>query len=295
VAGQLLDQAGRVIVPTVVRDAAHQVRRLRGWVQLRDVDATGRAPAAVVAALRHAAGGRPSADERAWIDRIELLRRLLASSPQPLEIVDFGAGPRSALHEDGAERVVCRTLAEMTMSSKPPRWAYLLFRLVRELRPSAVLELGACVGVSASYQAAALELNGSGRLVSLEGSPVLASRSTRSLEELGLGHRATVVEGRFTDTIDTAIADLAPVEMAFVDGHHVEAATLDYMERILAACGDEAVLVFDDIHWTPGMTRAWRAVEDDPRFALTVDLGAVGIAAVSASATERARHTISFG
>ena len=43
-------------------------------------------------------------------------------------------------------------------------------RLVRELRPHSCLELGTGVGVSAGYQAAAMELNGVGRLLTLDGS-----------------------------------------------------------------------------------------------------------------------------
>jgi predicted O-methyltransferase YrrM len=283
-------------VGSTLKDVARYGRRVQGRLRVRKLEVTGRAPTAVRDALHAATAGRPSADERAWISRIELLRRLLAASPQPLEIVDFGAGKGHRFDGDESPtgHTISRTLGEMTRSSKPPRWAYLLFRIVRALQPTSVLELGACVGISASYQSAALELNGDGRLVSLEGAPVLAARSRRSLEELGLAHRATVVEGRFADTLDGAISELRPIEMAFIDGHHVEDATIDYMERILAAVADEAVLVFDDIHWSPGMTSAWRTIEADPRFALALDLGTLGITAVSASAASRTTDALPF-
>ena len=93
--------------------------------------------------------------------------------------------------------IAIRTLGDMTRSSTSPRWAYLLFRLIRELRPESVLEMGSCVGISACYQAAALELNGAGKLLTLEGAPVLAARTARSIEELRahpsrLGHRRPV-------------------------------------------------------------------------------------------------------
>ena len=41
-------------------------------------------------------------------------------------------------------------------------------RIVRELSPRACLELGAGYGISAAYQGAALELNGSGTLTTME-------------------------------------------------------------------------------------------------------------------------------
>jgi predicted O-methyltransferase YrrM len=282
-------------------DAAHLAvrngRRLRGRYQLQGLEVSGTAPSAVVRGLRKATLGLPTAEEKAWIERIELLRSLLLTSPRPLQIEDFGAG--SAVEADSGvvrtEKVSTRTLGTMTRSSKPPRWAYLLFRLIREVGPVRCVEMGACVGISAAYQAAALELNGrDGRLLSLEGADVLAERSARSLEELGLDGRAEIRLGRFSDTLDAAVTELKPVDWAFIDGDHQEEGTLAYMEQVLAAAGDEAVLVFDDINWSGGMRSAWRRVVADDRFALTVDLRSVGLAVVSKSATGRRDLEISY-
>ncbi len=223
------------------------------------------------------------------------MRALLLTSQAPLEIEDFGAGTGHRFDTTGATQtrhMVTKTLGSMTLSSKPPQWAYLLFRLVRELKPSAVLEMGACVGISASYEAAALELNGAGTLLTLEGADVLAERSAHTLSELDLAHRAGVRLGQFADTIGPAVAELSPLGFAFIDGHHVEAATLDYMEQILPAMSDEAVFVFDDIAWSDGMRAAWSRIVADDRFALTIDLRSVGIAVLSASA--QSRHSLAI-
>jgi predicted O-methyltransferase YrrM len=283
-----------------VSPAAHAVvrnaRRVKGRAQLLRVDVSGTAPTAVVRALKGATLGRPSKEERDWITRIELLRELMSRSPQPLEIVDFGAGVGHEFDTGEAEtrHTTTRTLGQMTASSKPPAWAYLLFRLVRELRPDSIVELGACVGVSASYMSAALELNRNGRLITLEGADVLAERSARTLGELGLQDRAEVREGRFVDTLDRAVKDSAPVGLAFIDGHHIESATVDYMNAILPSTAEESVLVFDDIAWSDGMRRAWQSVVDDDRFAVTFDLRSVGLAVVSTSARERQSLSISY-
>ena len=176
-----------------------------------------------------------------------------------MTIVDFGAGSKSQFDGEGqaVSHTISRTLGEMTRSSKPPRWAFLLFRLVRELAPDACVELGSCVGISASYQAAALELNGRGHLITLEGADVLAERSQRTIDDLGLSERASVRLGQFSNTLPGTLDSLPPVGYAFIDGHHVEDATIDYMEQILPHLAPEAVLLFDDINWSAGMKRAW--------------------------------------
>ncbi|HEX8510413.1 MAG TPA: class I SAM-dependent methyltransferase [Propionibacteriaceae bacterium] len=271
-------------------------RRLLGASQLRNVAVTGEAPAAVVTALQKALLGHRTKEEAAWVARIERLRQLLLASPQTLEIEDFGAGP-SHVFDDGSLDTVhyqTRTVARMTSFSKPPRWAYLLFRLVRELRPQNVVELGSCVGISACYQAAALELNGQGHLITLEGASVLADRSARSIEEMGLTHRASVICGRFSDTLDSALGKSGKIDMAFIDGHHIEEATLAYLERIAAVAGRECLLVFDDINWSDGMRRAWRTIVDDERFALTIETRSVGLAVISQSATSRQALKIAY-
>jgi predicted O-methyltransferase YrrM len=275
--------------PPRLRTAVRHGRRAIGRVKITSAHVDGQAPSAVVAAIKQAAVGRGSADERNWVKRVELMRALLSTSPALLEIEDFGAGAGHKFDtgEQRTRNVVTKTLGDMTGSSKPPQWAYLLFRLIRELKPESVVEMGACVGISASYQAAALELNGTGRLVTLEGADVLAERSSHTLSELNLGHRSEVRLGQFSDTLGPTISDLAPVGFAFIDGHHVESATLEYTEQLLPAMADEAIFVYDDINWSDGMRNAWAKIVADPRFALTVDLGSVGIAAVSASATGR--------
>jgi predicted O-methyltransferase YrrM len=280
----------------LVHTAVRNSRRVRGRVQLASIKVDGVGPTAVVNALKSAALGRPSPSERAWIKRIELMRALLLTSPAPLSMIDFGAGTGHKFDtgEAETENRVSKSLGEMTKSSKPPHWAYLLFRIIRELKPASALEMGTCVGISASYEAAALELNGSGRLLTLEGADVLAERSSHTLAELNLDQRAEVRLGRFSDTVDAAIEQLRPVGFAFIDGHHIESATLEYMEKIVAAAADEAVLVFDDINWSEGMRNAWAGIVADERFALTVGLRSVGVAVLSKTATGRKNIDVGY-
>jgi predicted O-methyltransferase YrrM len=145
------------------------------------------------------------------------------------------------------------------------------------LQPESVLELGTCVGVSAAYIGAALELNGHGRLVTLEGGTSLVQRSQHTLEELGLDGRVTVVHGPFGQTLEPTLQELGSVDLAFVDGHHQEEPTLRYTEQIEGHLTQQAVLAYDDIAWSAGMQSAWRQLCAAPGCAQSVDLGGMGL------------------
>lgn len=209
--------------------------------------------------------------------RLQELRRELDASDERIECTggEFSGDAADKELLVGSVGQLSRT------ASKAPVWAYLLFRLVREHRPERALELGTCLGLSAAHQAAALELNGGGRLVTLEAAASRAELATRNLERLGLAGRADVVRGRFQDTLEGVLGGFeGPIEYAFIDGHHDEQATLTYFEKILPFLADQSLVVFDDIAWSDGMARAWRSLQAHARTALSVDLGNIGICAI---------------
>ncbi len=179
-----------------------------------------------------------------------------------------------------------RTLGEVCLtSSMPYRWALLLLKLVRTLQPSTCLELGTCVGISAAYQAVALELNQRGRLITLDGAAPLAHIAHQNLDLLGLTQRLTVKVGRFSDTLGSVLREHSPVDLVFIDGHHDRQATLDYFEQIYPHLSPSAVLLCDDIHWSPGMLQAWQTISGDRRHILSIDLQQIGICRVGGKGT----------
>jgi predicted O-methyltransferase YrrM len=234
----------------------------------------------VAEALRSALRDDATPEERGWIARIEQLRAELNASDTPVMRLDYGAG------SPGAGRTAEEMLAGVEtpdtighiarLTSKPPFWGRVLFNLVRHTGPASCVEMGTSMGISAAYQAAALELNGTGALVTLEGAPAVAELARAHLGRLGLG-RAEVVVGRFRDTLPAVLEARRPVDYVFVDGHHDEHATLGYFERLLPFLADSALLVFDDIAWSDGMRRAWTTLARDPRVTSAVGLGPVGL------------------
>lgn len=213
---------------------------------------------------------------------IEQARRSLLNDSTPIIVSDFGAGI-GGQHAD-PERAsagidITKSVREAALPSKSEFWCRFLYWLTAEVRPRTVLEFGTCVGISASYQAAALrdcELAGS-TIVSMEGSPRLADRSRQTVEELGLMRFVDIRCGRFSDTLPRVMEDSGPFDVVFIDGHHDEIATLEYFEALRGATTEDAVIIFDDIRWTDGMRRAWKRIKRDDRVGVSIDLGSVGI------------------
>ena len=262
-----------------VRESADGLRMARAVRQLsaRD-DWAGRL---VRRAIVDALGRRESRLERRRMLRIEALRQELAASDAVVDI-DFGAGdglPVSrAPHHDGVP--VLHTIGEFCRrSSTGPAWSRLLFHLAREAAPVNALELGTALGISAAYQGAALEGNGHGRLVTIEGAPPLADLARDNLARIGIG-TVEVMTGRFRDALPPMLERLQPLEFVYIDGHHDGRATLEYFGTLLPAITRPALLVFDDIGISPGMRAAWERIAQHPRVTLAVDLHKLGVCGV---------------
>lgn len=206
-------------------------------------------------------------DERTWQLIIEELRDRLTASTD-----DVSVRLRSRRSSDQVAPV-----GEITrLRSKKLPWAQLLMNLVRQLRPDRVLELGTGVGLSAAYLAAGLRLNGSGALVTIDGAPGLAALSRDNLAQLGF-HEVEVLDAMFQEALPGLLERLAPLDLVFVDGHHDEVATQRYFDQLLPALATRAVVVFDDISWSPGMERAWQRLRLHPAVRTVVDLERIGV------------------
>lgn len=210
-------------------------------------------------------------EEQRWMEDLEALRARIYASVQEVSI--------ALPNRRGVDKTA--PLGEIAeLRSKKPEWTSLLLSLTRRLKPARVLELGTCVGISAGYLAAGLHLNGSGRLVTLEGAAGLTDLARRHLDALGLGDRTEIVTGLFRETLAPTLDRFKPIDLAFIDGHHDEQATQEYFEQLLAVVEGPAVVVFDDIAWSDGMVRAWEALVDHPGVNQSVDLERVGICLV---------------
>lgn len=236
-----------------------------------------------------------TAADHDWFRRVEEQRRTMLDSPATVTKVDFGAGTSDdQLSEADMSAGVVKqtTVADVCrLTSKRPWWGRILYALIAEYQPKNALELGTSVGVSAEYQGGALQRYG-GHLVTMEGAPEIAAIAQTAIDSLGLGEVIDIMVGRFGDALPSFLESADPLDFVFIDGHHDENATQEYHRLIKPHLAPGAVLVYDDIHWSHGMERAWAAISADPDLCVTVDLTAVGVAILGSDVKKAYRYPL---
>ena len=284
----------RLPIPLLVKRVVNGYRRARaGACWARFLGQTDPALKRLVSALGEVHHSRLTEDEQRALDAIEQRRSALAANRLVIAYHDFGAGdakhPRSA-HESLAGVASRRCVADLVLASLPRAWGLLLFKLIRHFQPRHLVELGSAMGLSGAYQAAALRLNDLGHLYTLEGCRNLADFARETVSRID-GRRVTVVEGRFEDTLPGVLTGMGQVDFAFVDGHHDEAATLQYWGLIRERMVEGSVAVFDDCNWSEGMHRAWERISSDPTVSCAIDLGKFGLCVHRGLGTGRCLRT----
>lgn len=221
-------------------------------------------------------------EESQWIQQIEDRRRFLLSNDEMIQVLDYGAGskhhPRSeAEMRQGQYKTV--PISKMCRSSIARWWGQFLLKLLRQFQPNISIELGACLGISAAYQTAALHLNQQGTLLSLEGSSVNADIARETLQGLNL-ENATVLTGAFHETYQRSLLSQGAVDFLFNDGHHDKNACLGYFHAALPYFSDGAIMICDDIIWSDGMREAWQEISNHPRVSAAINLQKMGVAVI---------------
>lgn len=200
---------------------------------------------------------------------IESLRANLLQNDAIIETIDYGALGNA----EGLAKT--RALSDITRrSSSSPAQGRMLFRLVQHLQPKTILEMGSSVGIGTCYLASGRQ---QAQLISLEGSPALSAVARNQAEWLRLKN-VQLISGPFRQTLPDALHKLQKLDLVFVDGHHAEEPTREYLETIMPYTHDRTTFVFDDIYWSKGMTNAWRQFLEKDEIRLSIDFFDLSIA-----------------
>lgn len=190
---------------------------------------------------------------------IKHYRQELKDSPAHIEVTDLGSGSKTL-------KTSTRSVKQMvSVSSSTTSRTRLLFRLARYLQPKEVLELGTSLGVAT--QALALG-HPESRICSIEGCPQTFALAQAQLKKQHL-QNLTLLNAPFSEALPQL--NTPQYDLVFIDGHHEEAATLQYFEQLLPKAHNDSVFIFDDIHWSAGMQSAWKQVAAHPSVRVSID------------------------
>ncbi len=201
---------------------------------------------------------------------IEKRRADLLANKNILHIEDFGAGSLGK-----AKSTVSRKVGELASKAlKAPYLAQILGRASNFVKAETILELGTCLGITTSYFA--LECPKS-TIFTIEGSSEIAKIARQSFDILSINNIRLSI-GNFDIELPKILPLLNPAPRLFyIDGNHRLIPTLDYFSQLLEISEENDVFIFDDIHWSDEMEKAWKEIQTNDRVYLTLDLFYFGI------------------
>lgn len=200
-------------------------------------------------------------------DQIESLRKKLLKDQTIVSVEDFGAGST-------IDKTSQRTIASIAKNAaKPPKYAQLLYRIVKHYQPRTILELGTSLGITTSYLSSAKP---GAKLITMEGATEIAKVAGQNLKTLNL-QNISIEEGNFDQTLSPVISRFSPIDFAFIDGNHRREPTERYFQQLLPATHNDSILIFDDIHWSGDMEQAWKTISNHAAVRCSIDLFFIGI------------------
>jgi predicted O-methyltransferase YrrM len=216
---------------------------------------------------------------------IETLRKHLLADKRILEIEDLGAGSRVATSKR-------RSVQELTKAAlKPKKYAELLFRLVKHYQPQTIIELGTSLGITTSYLSAA---NPGAQIITIEGSKAVAAVAKENFRKLGFNN-IQLLQGNFDDLLPSVIQSLPrKIDLAYIDGNHRYEPTIAYFNQLLSKTNNDSILIFDDIHWSAEMEKAWDEIKAHPAVQCTVDIFFLGFVFFRSEFKVKQHFTIRF-
>jgi len=201
-------------------------------------------------------------DYYAFID-IEQSKRALSLDQQEIRLHDLGAGSKANHSKTKSVSEILKTSVSNDQKCKT------LFHLSRFLQPEIGLELGTSLGISAL---SIVKGNPSMSLHTIEGDPQIQKIAKFQFKNNIVSHC-----GPFDDILPSVLDSIGEIDYVFIDGNHRYEPTIRYHNLIKPFLANTAVIIYDDIYWSEGMTKAWQELKTDNDFQLSLDVFDFGI------------------
>lgn len=218
------------------------------------------------------------------LDAIELYRKELLQNNEMVNVWDRGAGSRQSANSMRSVQQIAK------VALKPKKYSLLLHKITAYFQPSEILEMGTSLGITTCYLAAS---NNNTKVVTMEGAPSVASKAKNTFSRLGMSN-VEMIEGDFDETLPSYLKSIDQLGIAYVDGNHRYAPTINYFKQLMEKAGDQSIIIFDDIHWSEEMEKAWEEIKQDAQVTLTIDLFFIGLVFVRQAQKEKEHFIIRY-
>jgi predicted O-methyltransferase YrrM len=202
-----------------------------------------------------------------WPGYIENRRGQLLRDHRPVGVTDYGNGGIQGVNP---VRLVSKIARGSSSSAKDGR---LLYHLANYMQSKNIIELGTNFGLGTCYLAHALSLP---NIVTLEGCPTISKIAIETYEQLQLKN-IQIFTGEFAKTLPKALNEFETLGLVFFDGNHRCQPTLDYFAQCLSKVDNRTVFVFDDIHQSAEMEKAWAEIIKNQAITLSLDFYWLGV------------------
>jgi predicted O-methyltransferase YrrM len=217
--------------------------------------------------------------ERQAVSKVESIRDEIARQAGSFAVVNRDGDVRRLSSSEIAHKV-----------SVTREWGAFLYLCSEAVRARTILELGSCAGISGCYLAASESCE---RFITIEASPDLASLARAHISQIS--DRAEVVNGLFDDALERVLPTLRDgLDLAYIDGHHKPEPTLGYLRRLTPHLNEGALVIFDDVHLSEGMSQAWQVIERRGGFSHTIDAGRFGVCSWDGRAPVPVNHDLAL-
>lgn len=197
------------------------------------------------------------------------IKRKAAANNNVIEHTDMGANSKGREYV----RVFKKVSSIAANTSIKHKHGKLIYLLVKHLEPKNILELGTSLGISTLYLALAKHESS---VITIEGCTETAHTAEKYFKSAGIENTETMIGG-FENVLPLAIEKHKTLDLVFFDGNHRYKPTMQSFNLCKEHAGEDSVFIFDDIHWSEGMNKAWKAIKHDKDVTLTVDFFQLGI------------------
>lgn len=198
---------------------------------------------------------------------LKSLKSSLKKDHRLIEITDFGAGSKKISS--------VRKVSEFArISSSKGGYQTLLYQLSKHYQPKNILELGTNIGMGTIALAGG---NSTATVYTVDGCSETQAIAKENMQKMGLKN-VRFIHQQFDDYLaDLKQNSALKFDLVFIDGNHRGEALKRYVHEIQLYIHDQTFLICDDIRWSNDMFEAWKSLENDPNFHVSLDCFKFGI------------------